>query len=190
MIDFVMKAPGRAFVLLSKVRRRLKMLMLRPLFRRHGRNFIFDPDAHYSFGTIEVGDDVFIAHGASLGAAISTIRIGSKVMLGPGVMIRGGNHNTSVVGVRMADVRQKLPGDDEDVHIEDDVWIGAGAIILKGVRIARGSIVAAGAVVTKSFPPYSIIGGVPARLIRPRWDEATICRHEELLARGDRPPAP
>lgn len=53
--------------------------------------------------------------------------------------------------------------------IEDDVWCGANVTILKGVTIGRGSIVAAGAVVTKSFPPYSIIGGVPAKLIKKRF---------------------
>ena len=51
------------------------------------------------------------------------------------------------------------------VIIEDDVWIGARVILLPGVTMGRGSVVAAGAVVTKSFPPFSIIGGVPARII-------------------------
>lgn len=102
-------------------------------------------------------------------------------MFGPGVIIRGGNHNTGVIGAFMADVKVKRPEDDMDVAIEGDAWIGAGAIILKGVTIGRGSIVAAGAVVTKSFPPYSIIGGVPARLIRPRWEAAVVAEHERIL---------
>lgn len=177
----ITKLPGLTYIFCVKVFRRFKMHLLRPLFARHGSNLIFDPSGIYSFKSIEIGDDVFIGSGASFSAAISRIRIGSKVMFGPGVIIRGGNHNTLVVGAYMADVHEKLPGDDEDVVIENDVWVGAGAIILKGVRISRGSIVAAGAVVTKSFPPYSIIGGVPARLIRHRWDEATIRRHEEML---------
>lgn len=52
------------------------------------------------------------------------------------------------------------------IHIEDNVWIGAGAIILPGVTIARNSIVAAGAVVTKNVPPYTVVAGNPARIIR------------------------
>jgi acetyltransferase-like isoleucine patch superfamily enzyme len=155
--------------------------LLRPLFAKCGKSVNFDPDGWYSFSNIELGDKVFIAHGASFGAAISTIRIGNNVMFGPRVIIRGGNHNTSVVGSAMVDVHDKRPEDDLGVVIEDDVWVGAGAILLSGVTIARGSIVAAGAVVTKCFPPYSIIGGVPARLIRPRWDEPTIRRHEAVL---------
>ena len=60
---------------------------------------------------------------------------------------------------------------DQPVVIEDDVWVGANVTILKGVTIGHGSVVAAGAVVTKSCPPYSIIGGVPAKVLRKRFEE-------------------
>ncbi len=66
---------------------------------------------------------------------------------------------------------EKLPENDQDIILEGDNWIGANAIILKGVTIGYGSIVAAGAVVTKSVPPYSIVGGVPAKVIKPRFPE-------------------
>ncbi len=60
------------------------------------------------------------------------------------------------------------------IVIEDDVWIGARATILGGVTIGRGAIVAAGAVVTKSVPPFTIVAGVPAKPLKIRFDEATI----------------
>lgn len=60
---------------------------------------------------------------------------------------------------------------DQPVVIEDDVWVGANVTILKGVTIGHGSVVAAGAVVTKSCPPYSIIGGVPAKVLRKRFEK-------------------
>ena len=63
-------------------------------------------------------------------------------------------------------VQPELP--ETTVTIEDDVWIGQRVIILPGRTIAKGSVVGAGSVVTKDFPPYSIIGGNPARLIRSR----------------------
>lgn len=59
----------------------------------------------------------------------------------------------------------------EDIEIGNDVWIGEGVIVIDGVKIGHGAIVAAGAVVTKDIPPYSIVGGVPAKIIRYRFDE-------------------
>lgn len=76
---------------------------------------------------------------------------------------------------------EKLPENDLPIVIEDDVWCGANVTILKGVTIGHGSVVAAGAVVTKSFPPYSIIGGVPAKLIKMRFDNEDIKRNDEIL---------
>lgn len=60
------------------------------------------------------------------------------------------------------------------IVVEDDVWIGFGSTILDGVTLRRGTVVAAGAVVTKDTPPYSIVGGVPAKVIKYRFDPTTI----------------
>lgn len=65
-----------------------------------------------------------------------------------------------------------------DIVIDDDVWIGYGATILSGVHIGQGAVVAAGAVVTKDDPPYAIVGGVPAKVIKYRFEPEMI---EELL---------
>lgn len=61
-----------------------------------------------------------------------------------------------------------------DIIVEDDVWIGFGSIILSGVKIGRGSVVAAGSVVTKDIPPYAIVGGTPAKIIKYRFSKKTI----------------
>ena len=61
-----------------------------------------------------------------------------------------------------------------DIYIDDDVWIGYGATILSGVHVGQGAIIAAGALVTKDVMPYTIVGGVPAKLIKKRFDEDTI----------------
>lgn len=65
--------------------------------------------------------------------------------------------------------------------IEDDVWCGANVTILKGVTIGRGSVIAAGSVVTKSCPSYSIIGGVPAKILKRRFTTEQIKEHEKIL---------
>ena len=65
-----------------------------------------------------------------------------------------------------------------DIVVKDDAWIGFGSLIMSGVTIGQGAIVAAGSVVTKDVPPYAIVGGVPAKVIKYRFDEKTI---KELL---------
>lgn len=173
--------PGRVWLLGRRVLNCLLQQILRPLFRSCGRNVRFDAFGYYSYSNILIGNDVFIGDGASFAASRTTITIGSKVMFGPQVMIRGGNHNTSVRGAFMFDVKEKRPEDDQPVVIEDDVWVGARAVLLKGVHVGRGAIVAAGAVVTRPVPPYAIVGGVPAKVLRFRWPVEDIIRHEEQL---------
>lgn len=175
--------PAYVWVLGERLWRGLRMMMYRPLFGSHGRNFRFDPSGDYTYGTIHVGNDVHLGMRPTLNAARSTIRIGNKVLFGPEVTIRGGNHRTDLVGRFIFDVTngEKRPEDDLGVVVEDDVWIGTRAVIVHGVRIGRGAVIGAGAVVTRSVPPYAIVGGVPAKVIRFRWDVETILRHEALL---------
>ena len=176
------RVPGLMLVGARRLFRRVRMLLLAPLFRKSGKAFRFDPDGYYSFATIEVGDHVFLGPGAFLSASESFIHIGSKVMFGPNVTILGGDHRFDVLGAFMADVDEKRPEDDRGVTIADDVWVGAGAIILKGVSIGRGAVIAAGAVVTRDVEAYSIVGGCPARVIRPRFSATDQEQHERILA--------
>jgi acetyltransferase-like isoleucine patch superfamily enzyme len=158
------------------------MLLLRPAFQCYGKHFLFDPDGYYTFEHIKVGDDVSLGTGAILLATESRIIIGNKVMFGPNVIVTGGNHNTSLLGRFMYDVQEKRPEDDQDVIIEDDVWVGSSAVILKGVRVGRGSIVAAGAVVNRDVLPYTVVGGVPARSIAVRFNDLQVLlEHESAL---------
>lgn len=158
------------------------MILLRPAFCRYGKFFIFDPRDNFSFQNIEVGDNVSIGSGALFLATESKIFLGNKVLFGPNVMIIGGNHNTSAVGEFMYDVHNKRPYDDQDIVFEDDIWVGAGAIILKGVHVGRGAIIAAGAIVNRDIPPYTVVGGVPAKIIGTRFQELSILRaHDSAL---------
>lgn len=99
------------------------------------------------------------------------------------VLFITGNHRIDLLGKYMIDVQnnEKNAEDDANIIIEDDVWIASRAIILKGVHIGRGSVVAAGAVVTKDVAPYSVVGGVPARFIKYRFTAEEILRHEKEL---------
>lgn len=107
------------------------------------------------------------------------LSIGSFCSVASGVVfILGGNHNMSSIST--FPFRHFLYGDSSEaitkgeIIIEDDVWIGTNSIVLSGVTIGQGSVVAAGSVVTKSFPPYSVIGGNPAKLIKKRLSDDMI----------------
>lgn len=81
--------------------------------------------------------------------------------------------------------RFSAPEEIGSVVIGNDVWVGYGAILLTGIRVGRGAVVAAGAVVTKDVSPYSIVGGSPARVLGARFrDEESIKRHEHSLREG------
>jgi acetyltransferase-like isoleucine patch superfamily enzyme len=179
-----MKVIAICFLLIGKIYDRTLMYLYRSLFKECGKNTIFYPTrSDFFYRNISIGDDVFIGPGASFIASLSRINIGNKTFFGPNVTIRGGNHSSHIIGKLMADYKidDKLQTDDEPVIINEDVWVGTGAIILKGVNIGRGAIVAAGAIVNKSVPPYAIVGGVPAKIIKYRWNIQEILEHESKL---------
>lgn len=118
---------------------------------------------------LSIGDGSSIPKGSTFYCTEAPLTIGKKVIFGPHPTIITGDHRIDVIGKYIMDSNDKLPDNDAPVTIEDDVWCGANVTILKGVTIGRGSVVAAGAVVTKSCPPYSIIGGVPAKVLKMRF---------------------
>lgn len=132
---------------------------------------------------LSIGDGTSIPKGSTFYCTDAPLTIGKKVVFGPRPTIITGDHRIDIIGKHIIDVtvEEKLPDNDQPVVIEDGVWCGANVTILKGVTIGRGSVIAAGAVVTKSFPPYSIIGGVPAKLIKMRFTEDEIAEHEMKL---------
>lgn len=143
---------------------------------------------HACPGGIEIGEDTIVMHGAILhvynfrGLPHSGIKIGRNSLIGEYCVVRG--QGGVVIGDRVYTspftqiiavnhvfddpsrpfVEQGITA--EGIVIEDDVWVGAGAIITDGVRIGRGAVVAAGAVVNRNVEPHTVVGGVPARLIK------------------------
>jgi acetyltransferase-like isoleucine patch superfamily enzyme len=176
-----MKYIAILFLNVKRVYERVCMHLMISLFKNHGENVIFFPtNSSFSYQNIVLGNDVYIGPGAIF-LSITVISIGNKVMFGPDVKILGGDHNVSEIGRYMYDVKVKLPENDLPVTIEDDVWVGSGAFILKGVTIGRGAVVAAGSIVTKDVEPYSIVAGIPAKKIKMRFCESDLARHINLL---------
>ena len=122
---------------------------------------------------LSIGDGTSIPRGATFYCTKAPLTIGKKVIFGPRPTIITGDHRIDLLDKYIMDITddEKLPENDQPVTIEDGCWIGANVTILKGVTIGHDSVVAAGSVVTKSCEPYSIIGGVPAKLIRRRFTD-------------------
>ncbi|OMD38021.1 hypothetical protein BSK56_30730 [Paenibacillus borealis] len=133
---------------------------------------------------IDIGDYSYGCHKIDGSIEPGTV-IGKYCSVAPGVRIGGMNHPHNWVSTHpiLYDENFRYITNNENtlkgkVIIEDDVWIGFNSIILDGVKVGKGSVIGAGAVVTKDVMPYSIMGGVPARLIKYRFSEEII---SELL---------
>jgi acetyltransferase-like isoleucine patch superfamily enzyme len=157
---------------------------------RLGRNVYIDQGVylHACPQGIEIGDNSFVMHGSVLhvynfrGLPHAFVRIGRDSLIGEMNVLRGQG------GIRIGDrvytapqvqllavnhvfsdrarpmVEQGITA--EGIVVEDDVWIGAGAIITDGVRVGRGAVIAAGSVVTQDVPPHTVVGGVPAKVLK------------------------
>lgn len=151
---------------LGKFAKWCRTISCKRLFRVCGQRINVERGANFYTGwEIELGDD------SSLGVDCMipyNLKVGKDVMMGPYVVIIGDSHQFS-----RTDMPMRLQGENEypPVRIEDDVWIGARAIILPGLKIGKGAIIGAGSVVTKDVPPYAICVGNPARVIKYRYSQ-------------------
>jgi len=147
-----------------------------------GRRFIGYPYNIKGVENIVAEEPISIGPNSTIYSTRAKVIIKSHFLSGPNLTIITGDHRY-FVGHFMDEIKDddKLPENDQDVIIEEDVWCGSNVSIMKGVTIGRGSIVGAGSVVTKSCPPYSIIGGIPARVIKQKFTDEEIKEHERIL---------
>lgn len=115
-------------------------------------------------GQLIIGDNSAVGKRTEITLNGGKISIGNFVRIASNVFITNANHEFSEIDVPIMD--QGIVT--RDIIIEDDVWIGHGAIILPGIHIGKGAIIAAGAVVTKNVPGLTIVGGNPAQILRSR----------------------
>ena len=166
-----------------ETRPRWYVRLLAPLYQHRGRHSVIHhsvrmdtpPYRRFSLGDYSVIEsfscvnnavgDVVIGHHTRIGlhnTVIGPVTIGNHVNLAQGITVTALNHNFSDTSKRI----DQQGVSTTPVTIGDDIWIGANAVILPGVTIGNHSVVAAGAVVTKDVPPYTLVGGVPARIIK------------------------
>ena len=157
--------------------------LLAPLYQHRGRHSVIHHSARldtppyrkFSLGDYSVIEsfacinnavgDVMIGDHTRIGlhnTIIGPVTIGSHVNLAQGITVTALNHNFEDSEKRIDEQGVSTSA----VTIEDDIWIGANAVVLPGVTIGHHSVVAAGAVVTKDVPPHSLVAGVPAKVIK------------------------
>ena len=157
--------------------------MLAPIYQHRGKHSVIHRSARmdtppyrkFSLGDYSVIEsfacinnavgDVMIGDHTRVGlhnTIIGPVTIGSHVNLAQGITVTALNHNFAETDKRIDEQGVSTT----PVTIEDDVWIGANVVVLPGVRIGTHSVVAAGAIVTKDVPPYSLVAGIPAKVIK------------------------
>jgi acetyltransferase-like isoleucine patch superfamily enzyme len=163
------------------IKNRIFRYLLKGNFKSIGKNVSFKYTDNFSYNNISLGSDVYIGPGALFMSSDSEIIIKNKVLFGPNVSIITGDHPIDLRGKYIFDIVEKKTGEDLPVIINDDVWVGAGATILKGVNIGEGAVIASSALVIKDVEPYSIVGGIPARHIKYRGSKEQIKDHKDLI---------
>lgn len=118
------------------------------------------------FCTINNGvGDVIIGNNTRIGMSnviIGPVNVGNDIMFAQNIVVSGLNHTYQDINIPIADQAVQTA----QITIEDEVWIGANAVITAGITVGKHSVVAGGSVVTKNVPPYSIVGGNPAKLLK------------------------
>ena len=167
----------------AETRPRWFIRLLAPLYQHRGKHSVIHRSARmdtppyrlFSLGDYSVVEsfacinnavgDVIIGNHTRIGlhnTIIGPVKIGNNVNLAQGITVTALNHNLSDSNKRIDEQGVST----NPVTIEDDVWIGANAVVLPGVKIGNHCVVAAGAVVTKDVPPHSLVAGVPAKVIK------------------------
>lgn len=143
-----------------------------------GNGCYINGPGYFTPENITLGNNVHIGYTCTLLASDAKIIIKDNVILGRFSFLISGNHRFDVVGTPIKDVHEKRPQDDADIVIDEECWIGANVIILKGVHVGRGCVIGAGSIVTKDIPPYTIFTNKGSK---PRFTPQQITEHEDKL---------
>jgi len=166
-----------------ETRPRWYIRLLAPLYQHRGRHSVIHHSVRMDtppYRQFRLGRYSVIESGACINNAVGDVIIGDYTRIGLHNTIIGpvniGHHVNLAQGITVTALNHNFEDSEKRIDeqgvsttpvvIEDDVWIGANAVILPGVRVGTHSVVAAGAVVTKEVPPHSIVAGIPAKIIK------------------------
>ena len=182
-------SPNRGYTKLKNIAKKIRMSILLTTKYKHarvGRGFHVDKDVtmHGHGSGFSAGDYVYIGRRSELAPHV---HIGNYTSISADVVFTGRDHVLDRPGTP---IRSSGRPNSVVTDVGHDVLIGRGATILRGVRIGNGAVIAAGAVVTKDVPAYAIVGGIPANVIRFRFDEGGQKAHDKMLQEPTRDHGP
>lgn len=142
----------------------LRNVFFKIVFGQYGKKSMLDYQTYFRYPTrVFIGNNVTINRGTKVYASAHykhvQIKFGNNIAVGPECSFFAAGHD---------DTEYTLPDTAASIIVEDNVWIGGRCIVLQGVTIGEGAVIAAGSVVTKDVPAYTVVGGVPARIIKKR----------------------
>ena len=178
-----MRARNRIVCIFAQILKRYKARQVKRMLQSCGEDVTFPQSTRIYGNQLILGNHVYLGDENIIMCARAPITIGDHVMTGPRVTMISGDHRINLIGKFMTEVKNsdKLPENDQPIIQQGDNWIGANATILKGVTIGEGAVIAAGALVTKDVPPYAIVGGVPAKVIKFRFKAEELVRHKQEI---------
>lgn len=165
------------YSLLGELRRQLLLNKVKRNWRAINRHNDTSISKKFDFKYVSVGKETYGEINPLISSEGYYLKIGNYVSIAPDVtFILSVEHYTNHIStfpfqVKILKNKTYEAFGKGDIVVEDDVWIGYGATILSGVHIGQGAIVAAGAIVTKDVPPYAIVGGSPAKILKYRFEE-------------------
>jgi len=182
---------GKIIIFLDKVVNKILIMPIKKaMLKECGDNVTIGKNTNLSYQNMRVGSNVYIGRNCEFLSSRAEIIIGNDVMFAPHVSIITGDHRINVKGKTMFSVGddEKLPENDQNVCFKGDNWIGMNATILKGVVVGEGAVIAAGAVVNKDVPPHTIVAGVPAKVVKKRFEDEKDfdCNNGQISSRGCR----
>ena len=148
----------------GKIFKKIRYFFAKKIIKEIGNNVNIETGAVFN-PKIKIGDNSGIGVRCEI---VGTVEIGKNVMMGPEVIFYTQNHQFKDKSKTIIEQGYEK---EKKIIIEDDVWIGRRVIILPGVTIKKGTVIGAGAIVTKTFPEYSIIAGNPAKIIGHRGED-------------------
>jgi acetyltransferase-like isoleucine patch superfamily enzyme len=177
-----MKYIGYVFLLIKKGWQRLIWGNIqKSMMAECGKNVRIANGCDFTYSHLHIGNNVYLGPYTFIISPVSDVYIGNNVFFGPHVTVVSGDHRTDVIGEYMINVPEEQSDNYKDVIIEDDVWIGANVIILKGVTIGKGSVIGAGSVVNASTRPYSVNVGSLEHKTWKRFSEEDIIEHQRQI---------